>query len=71
MLAMATAAAMTHGKNLELAEEGRIDHGSCPTAGRIVGPADPRKKQPRNQPCGCGSGMKAKKCCGEYPQVAG
>lgn len=33
-----------------------------------VTPAIP--KQARNQPCGCGSGKKAKKCCGEYAKTA-
>lgn len=69
LFAAATAAAMTNAKDLKLAEEGRIHHGTCPTAGRLVGPADPRKKQPRNKPCGCGSGVKSKKCCGDYPEI--
>lgn len=30
--------------------------------------ANPLRKFPRNLPCGCGSGVKFKKCC--YPNVA-
>jgi uncharacterized protein YecA (UPF0149 family) len=33
-----------------------------------IGPSDPRKPQSRNAPCGCGSGKKSKKCCGNYPK---
>lgn len=32
----------------------------------VVGQTPPIPKQKRNKPCGCGSGNKAKKCCGEY-----
>lgn len=38
----------------------------APIRGRIVGRSPDMKKQPRNKPCGCGSGMKAKKCHGDY-----
>lgn len=34
----------------------------------VVGRTPPIPKQKRNKPCGCGSGNKAKKCCGNYPQ---
>jgi len=37
------------------------------TQGRIVGRAPDRKFQPRNSPCVCGSGKKAKKCCVYFP----
>jgi hypothetical protein len=39
-------------------------------AGRlsVVGPTRNLKKQKRNAPCGCGSGTKAKKCCGDHPK---
>jgi uncharacterized protein YchJ len=32
----------------------------------VVGQTPRTPKQKRNEPCGCGSGLKAKKCCGEY-----
>jgi uncharacterized protein YchJ len=32
----------------------------------VVGQTPRIPKQKRNEPCGCGSGLKAKKCCGEY-----
>lgn len=32
----------------------------------VVGQTPRIPKQKRNSPCGCGSGIKAKKCCGEY-----
>ena len=38
------------------------------TKGHVCGGGWKPKPQPRNQPCGCGSGVKAKKCCGEYPK---
>lgn len=36
-----------------------------PITGRVVGwdNGKTRKRQPRNQPCECGSGLKAKRCC--------
>lgn len=30
---------------------------------------DPNKRQPRNAPCACGSGLKAKNCCVTYGQA--
>ena len=44
----------------------RPHHASVPAFGVCVGRdngKDPRVEQPRNQPCKCGSGKKAKKCC--------
>ena len=39
------------------------------TRGVICGRDNGRgRAQPRNLPCGCGSGIKAKKCCGSYPK---
>lgn len=35
----------------------------------VIGQTPNIPKQPRNAPCGCGSGKKAKKCCGNYPRV--
>tara|TARA_R110000824_G_C14863556_1_gene641503 strand:+ start:51 stop:293 length:243 start_codon:yes stop_codon:yes gene_type:complete len=34
----------------------------------VVGRTPDIPKQRRNSPCGCGSQIKAKKCCGIYPK---
>lgn len=34
----------------------------------VVGRTPDIPKQRRNGPCGCGSGVKSKKCCGIYPK---
>ncbi len=35
----------------------------------VIGQTPTVPIQPRNKPCGCGSGTKAKKCCGKYPNL--
>jgi hypothetical protein len=35
----------------------------------VIGPTRNLKKQKRNAPCGCGSDLKAKRCCGDYPKA--
>ena len=40
-----------------------------PGVRNVVGPTPTIPIQPRNKPCGCGSGTKAKKCCGKYPNL--
>lgn len=38
------------------------------TIKNVIGQTPSMPIQPRNKPCGCGSGTKAKRCCGKYPK---
>lgn len=70
LAALAALGAMSHGEAKELRQSTstapRRPQANISAFGICVGRdsgRDPHAEQPRNQPCKCGSGKKAKKCC--------
>jgi len=49
--------------------EKKLEGSSTGYLRNVIGPTPQIPIQPRNGPCGCGSGAKAKKCCGKYPNL--
>jgi len=63
----------THFDHHEHADFGRVDGEWRFLDGKVLGPDPVRRDTPkigRNDPCGCGSGKKFKKCCGRNAEAA-